>query len=130
MAIPFYPKPGTVLRCDYSGLKAPEMVKDRPVIIVSPRSRSSKLVTVVPISTTAPEPELEWHYKLVLETPLSPKWPETRVWVKCDMINTFCSSRLDRLYALVEGKRKYYDRRISAGDLKAIRDCISKFLTV
>jgi len=128
MTILFHPQPGTILRCDYSGLEAPEMVKDRPVVIVSPRARSGGLVTVAPISTTPPDPVLEWHYNLVLTKPLSPKWPELNVWVKCDMLNTFASSRLDRFHSHINGVRKYYDRRISDAELAAIRRCISKFI--
>jgi uncharacterized protein YifN (PemK superfamily) len=131
MAIDFHPPRGTILRCDYTGLQEPEMVKDRPVVIVSPRARSGGLVTVAPISTTPPEPTLEWHHQIVLAKALSPKWPELTIWVKCDMLNTFCTSRLDRFHTRVSGgARKYYDRRVSPEDLTAISHCISKFLSI
>ena len=56
MALTFHPKPGTILMCDFSaGFKAPEMVKVRPVIVVSPkRKHCSGLCTVVAISTVTP----------------------------------------------------------------------------
>lgn len=128
MPILFHPKPGTVLRCDYTGFEAPEMIKDRPVVIVSPRSRSHRLVTVVPLSTTEPDPLLEWHCTLTLDKPLSPKWPETVVWAKCDMLNTFLIDRLDRFNIIVGNARKYYDRRLSDEQLEEVRRCISKFI--
>ncbi|WP_210210156.1 type II toxin-antitoxin system PemK/MazF family toxin [Rhodopseudomonas palustris] len=58
MTLKFHPEPGTILICDYStGFKAPEMVKKRPVVTVSPRlKRRDGLVTVVPLSTSRPEP--------------------------------------------------------------------------
>ena len=55
----FHPKPGTLLICDFDrGFKAPEMVKKRPVVVISPRRRKStpQLCTVVPLSSSAPNP--------------------------------------------------------------------------
>ena len=128
MGIQFHPNPGTILTCDYSGLKEPEMVKLRPVVIVSPRSRRSGLVTVAPISTTAPQLVLPWHYELRLNKPLSPVWPELTVWVKCDMLNTFSISRLDRFHTRIGNARKYHDRHVSDDDLTSIRQAIAAFI--
>ena len=53
--ITFHPKPGHVLICDFNtGFRPPEMVKKRPVVVIS-ESRQ-QLVTVVPLSTTEPNP--------------------------------------------------------------------------
>ncbi len=55
----FHPKPDTLLICDFDrGFKAPEMVKKRPVVVISPRRRKStpQLCTVVPLSSSAPNP--------------------------------------------------------------------------
>lgn len=128
MAILYHPNPGTILTCDYTGLHVPEMVKIRPVVIVSPRSRTNGLVTVIPISTTKPDPLLEWHYPLIFTKALSPNWPELEAWVMCDMLNTFSSKRLDRFHARLGNERKYYDRRVSDADLIAIRQGIKTFL--
>jgi uncharacterized protein YifN (PemK superfamily) len=129
MPILFHPNPGTILTCDYTGLKEPEMVKLRPVVIVSPRSRTHGLVTIAPISTTAPEQALPWHYPLQLSQPLSPSWPELVVWVKCDMLNTLSSERLDRFHMRLGNHRKYYDRRVSDEDLAGIRKAMTAFFT-
>ncbi|WP_198669160.1 type II toxin-antitoxin system PemK/MazF family toxin [Elioraea thermophila] len=47
---------GTILLCDDdTGFRPPEMVKRRPVVVVSPRlPHRDGLATVVPLSTTAP----------------------------------------------------------------------------
>ncbi len=106
------------------------MVKDRPVVIISPKSRHHELVTVVPISTTPPAIVLPWHHHICLMQSLSPKWSSLDIWIKCDMINTFSIRRLDRFHHIVDGKRKYYDRRISDEDLNAIKHCISAFFSL
>lgn len=128
MTILFHPNPGTILTCDYSGLREPEMVKQRPVVIVSPRSRHNGLVTVAPLSTTAPQTILPWHYKLTLTKPLSPAWPGLTMWVKCDMLNTLGIDRLDRFHVRLGEKRKYYDRSVSPEDLAEIRRAVATFL--
>lgn len=44
-----------VLICDFTtGFQAPEMVKKRPVVVVSPRRRIGQVCTVVPLSSVAP----------------------------------------------------------------------------
>lgn len=40
MALRFHPKPGTILMCDFdTGFQVPEMVKKRPVIVLSPKRK-------------------------------------------------------------------------------------------
>ena len=106
------------------------MVKPRPVVIISPRSRHYNLVTVVAMSTSAPKVLCPWHYNIMLDKPLSPDWPELSVWIKCDMLNTFSINRLDRFHARINNKRKYYDRRVSDKDLAGIRQSIACFLSI
>lgn len=51
----YFPKQSHVLKCDFKGFVAPEMIKVRPVVIISPSSRHGvRLCTVVPLSTTPP----------------------------------------------------------------------------
>jgi len=56
MAINEHPVSGTILMCNFApGFQQPEMVKRRPVIVISPKiSRRPNLCTVVALSTTAP----------------------------------------------------------------------------
>ena len=90
----FQPKPGSVIYCDYAGFVAPEMVKKRPVIVVSKHKHNSKLLGIVPISTTEPKPVLEYHIEMeniFCSLHLGGK----RSWVKCDRINVVSLDRLN-----------------------------------
>ncbi len=49
-----HPQVGSTLICNYgTGFVAPEMVKRRPVVVISRLRRRADLCTVVPLSTTA-----------------------------------------------------------------------------
>lgn len=54
MALKFQPKEKTVVMCDFSGFKEPEMVKVRPVVVLAKHKHNARLVTIVPLSTTEP----------------------------------------------------------------------------
>lgn len=129
MALNFHPNPGTLLVCDFHGLSAPEMVKTRPVIVISPRlRRSTGLCTLVPLSTTPPKPVLPWHCKLQLEEPLSPNWNASDIWAKCDMLYTMRFERLDRFYHTTHRHRTYYDRHLNAADWLRVKEAVFAFL--
>jgi uncharacterized protein YifN (PemK superfamily) len=126
MTIPFHPNAGTILVCDFHGMVKPEMVKTRPVVVISPRRRRhSGLCTVVPLSTTIPDPVMKWHYKMQFAQPLSPDWTETDVWIKCDMIYTVSFERLNRFYKIVGTYRKYCDNQVSEQQLDDIIKCVT-----
>lgn len=55
MALKYQPKEATVLMCDFSGFQVPEMIKVRPVVVLRKHSQNRQLVTIVPLSTTAPD---------------------------------------------------------------------------
>ncbi len=90
MALKFNPKAGAILICNYStGFVAPEMVKRRPVVVVSPRlRRRDGLCAVVPLSRTPPPAPQNYHYELQLGRPLPKPWGSDRFWVKTDMLAT------------------------------------------
>lgn len=118
MAISFYPRAGQVLICDFSGFVAPEMVKPRPIVVVSPRlPYRSEIVTVVPISLTAPihrEP-----YVVRLSRNYQPlEAIDLPCWAKCDMLLNISRSRLDGFKV---GRRKWETPHMSGEDLKAVR---------
>lgn len=128
MPIQFDPPPRTILLCDYSkgGFRAPEMVKRRPVVVVSPRLRHrTGLVTVVPLSTTRPERVCDHHCQIALPAPL-PNFPAQQVWVKADMLATVAFERLDLFRTERDqfGKRKYLQPRISEADFAQVQACI------
>lgn len=122
----FHPEPGTILMCDFDklGLKEPEMVKFRPVVVISPRlKRRDDLLSVVPLSTTEPTELMPYHFVLELDPPLPEPWNSPRMWVKADMIYTV---RFDRLDLVRTGrdhtrKRRYLTRAISKVQMTGLR---------
>jgi len=126
MAIKFHPEIGTIVICDFNGFIVPEMVKRRPVIIVSPRLRDrDKLCTIVPLSTTPPSRVMAYHYKLKLDKPLPAPYDASFHWVKGDMVTTVSLNRLFMPFiAKDKGKREYDNRVIDVVDLRNIRACI------
>ena len=63
MAIREHPPTGSILMCDFNaGFREPEMVKRRPVVVISPKIRARPgLCTVVALSTTVPAPVMDYH---------------------------------------------------------------------
>lgn len=124
MAITFAPKAGMILMCDFSGYVVPEIIKKRPVIVISPNHlKRYGLVTVVPLSTTPPTPP-EGHH---LEIDNLLKNDGTTHWVKCDMVATVRLERLDRVKT---GKRTFSTIYVSKEQLKQIRQCVALSLGV
>lgn len=129
MAILYHPRPGDLLMCDYNtGFKVPEMVKKRPVVVVS--KARQQLVTVVPLSTTPPFPIETCHYE-VSQGSLPNSLQGDPCWAKCDMIGTVALWRLDRIMngkCPTTGKRIYLSHRISQVDLEGIKQAIRAVL--
>lgn len=118
MALQFQPKVGSVVMCSFEGFVQPEMVKKRPVVVVARNRGNNQLVTVVPLSTTAPD-VLESHHHPLPFNPV-PAYKGTKCWAKCDMIATVSLARMDRLKA---GNVRVIPQ-ISEPDLAAIRRCV------
>lgn len=120
MALAFQPKDGAILMCDFKGLVEPEMVKTRPVIILRKHRDNSKLVMVVPLSTTAPSSLKDYHIEL-------PSALDTGglCWAKCDMVYTLSIQRLDRIKQRDRrGNRQYVTRYASDEQLARIRAAV------
>ena len=119
MALPYQPKPGTLWMCDFSGFRRPEMIKKRPVVVVSPRPKNHVgLCTVVPLSTLAPTPVKAFHYLMAARSLRAELGAQKNSWAKCDMV---CTVSLERL-ARVSGSQGTL--RVSDADLAAIRRCV------
>ncbi len=126
--IKFHPKKGTVLYCDFSkGFEIPEMVKIRPVIVMTPQLPGRfNLCTVVPISTVKPHPKQLYHHKMDPNS-LTPKLQIAKEsWAKCDMLYTVSLQRLDRIKEGKDsnGKRLYLTGKATAADVEAIEIAI------
>lgn len=132
MPIKFDPPVGTVLLCDFAtGFRPPEMVKRRPVLVISPRLRHRRgLCTVVPLSTTPPDHPQPHHYKLTLPIAPPAPWSERQVWAKADMLATVAFERLDlfRTARQPYGRRQDVQVRVTADDLAAVRACVAHAL--
>lgn len=116
MAITFFPKAGTVLVCDFRGNEPPEIVSIRPVVVISPNHlRRPGLCTVVPLSTTAPDPIRPYHCRIDVD-PLGGR--TTVIWAKCDLVTTVSLRRLDRVRV---GPGRYRTGSIPPETLRHIR---------
>jgi uncharacterized protein YifN (PemK superfamily) len=128
MALPFQPKPRSIVFCDYRGFEAPEMIKRRPVIVFASNKRNPKLVAVVPLSTTAPFRVERYHYQL-RQNPIP---GQTQiVWAKCDMVSVIPVARLDLIRTnsrKADGKRIYLNSKIEADQFDEIRRKVASAL--
>ena len=128
MPLTFHPTTGHVLICDYpKDLKPPEMVKRRPVIVVSPKLKNrNNLVTIVPLSTTTPAHIMPFHYQIHLPSPLPDPWNASSCWAICDhpMTVSFARLNLIRLPKDQYGKRRYFKYRIGEEDQNGIKSAL------
>ncbi len=134
MAITYHPKPGAILVCDYqTGFREPEMVKVRLCVVITPRlRRRDGLCTVVPLSTTAPDPVQDYHHEVQLQPELPRPWQGSAKWAKCDMLATVGFHRLSPigLGRDAAGKRRYIFPHVAPDQLKEIRRAVLCALTL
>lgn len=131
MTVSSHPQPGTIVVVDLSeGFRPPEMVKRRPAIVLSPPiPRRPFLCTVVPLSTTPPDPVMDHHCRISLDPPLPHPYTARQMWVKADMVLTVAFHRLRLPYVgKAYGQRVYDVRQVSVAELAAIRECVRSAL--
>lgn len=127
MTVKFHPEPGTIVRVDLSeGFRPPEMVKRRPCIVLSPPIRGrNQMCTIVPLSTTDPDPVHMHHLKIRLDPPLPPPYDSPEMWVKGDIVLTVAFHRLRLLFTnKSNGKRDYDVRVLDAETFERVRHCV------
>ena len=90
--ISFVPSEGTMLLCDFStGFQPPEMVKMRPVVVLSECTRNIQTCIVVPVSSVPPTRSKA----LVVELDQSRYgFLNCKSYAKCEMITTVSRRRL------------------------------------
>lgn len=119
MPITFHPRAGQILMCDFKGFVPPEMVKVRPVIVVSPRlPYRSHIVAVVPISLTAPQHPMPFTVRLS-KNYHPQEADDLPCWAKCDMLLNLATSRLDGFKI---DRRKWATPQATGEDLQAVRE--------
>lgn len=128
MAIKSHPPQGSVVTVNYDqGFKNPEMDKKRLAVVLSPNIRARiKLVTVVPLSLTAPQKVLPFHQQIDVPFELPTDWGRANRWIKGDMVNAVGFHRVDLLSL---GKNRNGDRIYQFDVLpeemfKTVRRCV------
>ncbi|EFN3234513.1 hypothetical protein HKH61_004790 [Escherichia coli] len=126
MAITFHPKKKQILICDFKGSVSPEINQCRPVLILREEIvGSQKLVVVVPISNTEPNPLCSFHHELDDASPsLSGHMMGKKHWAKCDLVSTVSVDRLDRIRSRDPrtGKNYFHVGVMTDDDFDAVRD--------
>ena len=121
MGIRFHPRAGQVLVCDFFGFKEPEMVKQRPVIVVSPKlPHRNGIVAIVPISLTAPRHALPYCYRLS-KNYRPDEADELPTWAKADMIMNL---GIHRLNGFKVGRRQWKYPQLTPEDLAGVRHAV------
>jgi mRNA interferase MazF len=132
VAIQFAPRLGTVVTVDFDqGFREPEMVKRRLAVVISPPIKErGRLVTVVPLSTTAPRPVMPYHCKINIPFALPAFWGSCERWVKGDMVNAVSFQRVDLLSLGKDanGKRLYQQETLSHELLRKVQACVLRSL--
>ena len=128
MAIQFHPPRGSLVTVDFEkGFKVPEMVKKRLCVVISPQiDERVGLCTIVPLSTTVPNPIMPYHYEFQIPFQLPKGWGNESRWLKGDMIYAAGFHRVDLLYLGKDrtGKRIYQTTCLSNTHLENIQNCV------
>lgn len=126
MPIGFPVGPRTIVLCDYSkgGFLPPEMVKRRPVVVLSPRlPHRDGLCAVVPLSGTPPAHPVPYVVPVEFDEPLPAPFSDKNFWAKCDMVATVSLGRLDLFHGERghDGRRRYLHPKMPADVFEAIQ---------
>lgn len=129
MPLSYYPPAGEVVLCRYpQDVISPEIGKTRPVVVVGPRlRRRGGLATIVPLSTTGPNPVEPYHVLIRLPQPLPAPFDSPDMWAKCDLLSSVALDRLDRFKVKGSrhgGPRRFTTGRVSAEQLVALRAAV------
>jgi len=135
MTVAYYPGQWVFMMCDFNtGFKPPEMVKYRPVLSISKkRNDSTKLCTVVPLSSSKPTVIRDYHYQFPTNE-LPKHWREKyeENWLKIDMVTTVGFNRLTLPWSGrdVAGNRIYQQKPIKTNHRVTISNKLSDYLMV
>jgi uncharacterized protein YifN (PemK superfamily) len=128
MAIQYHPARGTIVAVDFrQGFRVPEMVKRRLCVVISPPIEArAGLCTVVPLSTSAPDPVQSYHYHFEIPFQIPQPWGNQPRWAKCDMVSAVGFHRivLIRLGKAPTGARQYQLNTLSNLHLRNISNCV------
>lgn len=114
MTVVRHPQPGTIVRVDLSeGFRQPEMGKRRPCVVLSPPIKGRAMMcTIIPLSTTEPNPVLPHHLLIKLDPLLPVPYNSPTMWLKGDIALTVAFHRLRLLQSGWDHGQRVYDVRI------------------
>lgn len=119
---------GTILTCNFDGsFKEPEMVKPRPVVVLSPKIQNRHhLCAVVCLSTTPPENVMPYHCQIDIHPRLPRPFESDGLWVKGDMVYAVGFHRLDLIKVGKDRDGKRIDRFdvLSDEQFKLVQKCV------
>lgn len=127
MTVVIHPAPGTIVRVDLNaGFRAPEMVKRRPCIVLSPHIKGrDRLCAIVPLSTLAPKSIHPHHMQIAFDPALPAPYDSPVMWVEGDMVLTVAFHRLRLLFSGWEEGQRVYDVRVLDPDIfDQVKDCV------
>ena len=126
MALKMHPTLGTILICDFAGLREPEITKRRLAVVVSPHIRiRPSLCTVIPFSTTAALVAREYHCTIQIDPPLPAPYDSPLQWLKGDLVYSVSLSRLSLpSNRRADGTRNYDIRVLTDDELVRVRKCM------
>ena len=119
--------PGTIVRVDLNeGFRPPEMVKRRPALVLSPPIPGRGFMcSIVPLSTTAPNPVLPHHMRLTFDPPLPFPYTTPTMWLKGDIVLTVAFHSLRLLFSgWNQGQRVYDVRVVEPEILEEVKACV------
>lgn len=127
MALTYHPARGSIVTVNFEpGFVAPEMVKRRLAVVISPPIRARVgLCTVVPLSTTPPQKIMPYHCTYTVPFKMPKAWGNVERWVKGDMVTTVAWHRVDLLMLEKDknGKRTYQTQVIDEANFAKIKCC-------
>jgi|TARA_R110002051_G_scaffold314276_1_gene391171 mRNA interferase MazF len=127
VTVVIHPAPGTIVRVDLNeGFRAPEMVKRRPCIVLSPHIKGrDRLCAIVPLSTLAPTTVHPHHMQVSFDPTLPAPYDSPHMWVKGDIVLTVAFHRLRLLFSGWEEGQRVYDVRVLEPDIfDQVKDCV------
>lgn len=124
MALYKQPEIGSIVMCDFNGYIEPEIVKFRPVVVIAKHPHNSKLITIVPLSTTKPSELANFHFEMISVI------DRKKVWVKCDLIYSISIERLNKI-KMIRGRTKSWEiLKVTDAQLKSIKTAVANHLKI
>ena len=121
------PQKSVVLVRFDSAFKAPEMVKPRLCVVLSPPMKARpNICTVVPLSLSPPPRRMPYHCTIRIPFQLPPRWGDAERWVKGDMVYAAGLHRVELLNIGRDGvgKRKYQTTPLPDEVFVKIQRCV------